>query len=255
MSDILEFCTVLEVGIERPQPWLQQRLRALGGRSFFYPVTRIQAVEDSWPCEESLLACQSLIFVSRNAVLYSMKKLKPLLSSWQPQIIAIGPATARALQNVDVMPQVRSGSGLGTEALWSFWRPGPQSKLCVVRGQGGRRTLARMLRAQGCDVLHAMVYRRRPFSGCAKKIHNVVRQNASLVVVLRSGSALMNLMRIFAKTDIRDLLSCTWLVPSERVAALAARLGYQQQPIIAQGASDDAIVDALIHWRTMSVKV
>jgi uroporphyrinogen-III synthase len=69
------------------------------------------------------------------------------------------------------------------------------------------------------------------------------------VVVVTSNDGLQNLYDMLGEAGRAHLLATPLVAVSARGAGLARDLGFQHIPQIASGASDEAIVAALIRWR------
>jgi uroporphyrinogen-III synthase len=116
-------------------------------------------------------------------------------------------------------------------------------EVIVVRGQGGRERLRRVLEARGARVAYAEIYRRR----CTERsAHNLLASWSRLVqaVTVTSVEILECLWRLLGEEG-RPLLRATPLVVlSERIAVRARELGCRQVRVTAR-AGDHAILESL----------
>jgi len=98
-------------------------------------------------------------------------------------------------------------------------------------------------------VEYAEAYRRvRPDSGSAELLQRW-RQGAVNIVSVNSAESLRNLVEMLGKAGESLLTGTQLLVVSERMLALAEELGFQYPPIVADNATDKAVVDALLAWK------
>jgi len=123
-------------------------------------------------------------------------------------------------------------------------------KRCVIfRGGGGRDFLANTLRERGARVEYIDAYRRirpRVDSGAV-----LAQWRAGLIdiVLVNSIESLQNLVEMLGSSGKSLLLAAPLLVVSERLAAYAGQLGFKKQPMVADNATDRAVLDALLAWQ------
>ena len=177
-----------------------------------------------------------VIFVSKSSVRYAL----PLLENYWPQWplalrwLAVGPGTAEALAGFGIQaayPRIAGSQGLlELPAL----RAVSGGKVLIVRGVGGRELLARELTRRGAEVTYLEVYQRSPVAGA-----DWTDIPPGSVAVLTSLEALVNLTSQLGD----DIYQYRVVVASSRIAAEAN--GFVQT-IIAAGASDQALYDAIL---------
>jgi uroporphyrinogen-III synthase len=117
----------------------------------------------------------------------------------------------------------------------------------IVRGAGGRDLLADNLRERGARGDYLEVYKRvMPVADNSGLIGEYLRHKALAAILIYSGDALRNLLQMLAKEDIKkNLLNTPLLVISQRVQELAKKIGFKNI-IIADQASDAAMINALM---------
>ena len=71
------------------------------------------------------------------------------------------------------------------------------------------------------------------------------------VVLINSVESLQNLVEMLGSAGKSLLMATPLLVVSERLAAVAGRLGFEQPPLVADDATDKAVLDALLAWRNL----
>ncbi|WP_105102763.1 uroporphyrinogen-III synthase [Microbulbifer pacificus] len=190
------------------------------------------------------------IFVSQNAVRYAFDWLDdfwPQLPQG-PRYYAIGAATARAIRARGANPEnsaQESGEGtMDSEALLTLPElQNPRGERVVIfRGQGGRTLIGDTLQARGARLDYCELYQRRlPADGTAQL--RAYDQFPDAITV-HSGETLDNLAAALTTSGRRQLLQCTLICPSQRVAACARELGFARARA-ATNAGDDAMLGAL----------
>jgi uroporphyrinogen-III synthase len=218
---------------------------AAGGRPIAFPTIEILPACDIDSARARLAESWDLIlFVSRNAVEHGCA-LAPPGGFGMALIGAVGRATAAALEEAGLPPQLVPVSGFDSESLLAL----PEltgvagKRVLIVRGEGGRALLGDTLVVRGADVHYAEVYRR---SVPAVEIGPQLSQWRSEVgyVTATSDEVLNNLMRLVGDAGRDWLLETPLVVISERGAAGAMQLGFRTVAV-ADEASDAGIVDAL----------
>lgn len=245
-----------QILITRPVQQAQSlvvQLETLGAKVYLLPTIEIADVEDPASVQadiKQLADFAMAIFVSPNAV----KKVVPLIRhvwpKWptQVQIAAIGASTARAIYaeqlSVDVSPseQFNSESLLALSALQKV----AGKKIIIFCAAGGRDLLASALRERGAQVTESYVYRR--LLPAATNIADLpIGQSDSIdIIVCTSNSGLRNLVTLIGQGNRQWLINMPLLVISPRMMALAKTLGFVKRPQVADNATDEAIVTALL---------
>ena len=226
---------------------LCQLLTENGAIPIRFPTLVIQPAADPALAKTQLAQAEQadwLIFISANAVEQALALL-PLPA--RPKLAAIGKATARALLNAGRKPDLVPASGNDSEALLAL--PELQrissQRIVIVRGVGGRETLAETLRARGAMVEYAEVYRRtRPSADAAELIERWC-QGQIHVATATSNETLQNLYDMLGPEGRTELLATPLIVVSPRAAQLARDLGFNKPAIVTAEASDQAILEAL----------
>lgn len=188
-----------------------------------------------------------VIFISGNAVRFGLERIH---DCW-PQLptglhwYAVGAATARLLAQYGVDP-VEPGGEMTSEALLALpqLRDVAGAHILIVKGEGGRGTLRESLTARGAQVAELVCYRRLRPTYRPGELAAHLREWAIGVVMISSGEGLEHLLALLSPEESIRFSPITLLVPSERVAAMARRSGWERI-IVAENASDGAMLDAL----------
>lgn len=190
--------------------------------------------------------CDWAVYTSANSVEHSLTRLPPPRGA---RIAAIGRGTARALERhglrVDAVPESRVDSE-GLLALPAFTDVRGR-RILIVKGEGGRPYLREELLRRGAAVVAAEVYRRREATATPQALDALADacRRAGTVVAITSVEGLSALLRLAPETRIPVLRDVVVLVPGERVAAAAHRLGWRGRVIVAESAEDAAMVRCL----------
>ncbi len=235
---------------------LCRRIEQLGGRAIPFPVLEISAPDDTRPlrdCVAQLDDFDIAVFVSANAV---ERALDFILAQrdWPVgvQIAVVGRRSAAALEpfglHADLCPARRFNSE-GLLELDELQDVGGR-RVVIFRGNGGREYLADTLRARGAEVEYVEAYQRtRPATDSAALVE-AWRAGDIDVVQVNSVESLENLFAMLDEEGRARLRETPLLVVSDRMLPVAERLGFERPPLLAADATDDAVVAALLGWRT-----
>lgn len=244
----------LSVLVTRPQGLgenLVQAIESRGGEALLLPAIAIEPMQpDTSELAElaTLPAGGLVIFASRNAVAWGAR----YLPQPRPRIAAIGPSTARALEELGLRPDVRP-AGFTTEHLLE--QPEFENlagvRVFIIRGAGGREALAAGLRARGARVRYLDVYRRRPAPlepGRREQVLARWAEGGIHIYTATSSDVFRNLCEILGP-EAEPLLKSTPLVTvSERVLKLAGEWGHSATRLLANGPDDQSLAEAIASW-------
>ena len=151
--------------------------------------------------------------------------------------MAIGDATARALQALGVAPGWAPQAN--AQGVVDVLAPAPPRRTLVVKGVGGRTTLQDWLRARDRTVVEWDVYRR-------VALDPAISPAEIDAIVAGSGDGLRVVEQLWfaQRGDARVAL----LAPSERVADLARAVGFERV-VVTAGAGSAAVAAALLKLR------
>ena len=228
---------------------LGEKLAQAGFRPVFAPLIEIEVFEELEPAQRRLLQdldhYQHVIFVSRNAIRQGMHWIE----NYWPQLpvslhwYTVGSASAAALAEFGVEVLEPEGE-MTSEGLLA--RPElaevAGERVLIVKGEGGRRQLRETLEQRGATVDELVVYRRgRPGYAAGELAQRVADCEYILV---SSGEGLDNMVSLLGESALASLRGCALVVPGERVAQAARQRGFERV-VVASGATDDAMLDAL----------
>ncbi|MET0377979.1 MAG: uroporphyrinogen-III synthase [Spongiibacteraceae bacterium] len=247
----------LRVLITRPRgrgETLAAAIRAAGGEVAEVPLLAVEPLDPQRDAElcrsvdarlQQLDRYDAIIVISINAVAMGLERASRFWPSWptQPRWYAIGSATAEALQQWGVAASAPA-RGMYSEALLALpeLQHMENQRVLIVRGIGGRETLASVLRARDATVEYAECYRRvEPVLDLAERTALTAPVD---VICVNSAETLANLWNNLPESARADVYRRALIVPSARVAEKAHELGFQYV-ITAANAGTAATLDAL----------
>lgn len=191
-----------------------------------------------------------VIAISVNAVHYGLA----WIDNYWPQLpqgivwYGIGAATIATLAQRDIIAQSHADgtAAMNSEALLSL--PALQQldgeRVLILRGIGGRETLAAVLRERGAQVDYAECYRRAEPVLNDEQLAQLQRMVFDAICV-NSHETLQNLWRSLQPAAQALVQKHALIVPSGRVGEAARELGFARI-IIAANAGTAATIDALM---------
>ncbi len=235
------------VVLTRPEAHSQRLALALslqGFESLVMPLMTVQpiAVSERSPTP-NLTEGTVCIFISANAVRYGLPHIASVLAQGTKTVlIAVGQRTQSALQAAGfaaITPQQADTEGLLALPALST---GALEQALVVKGEGGRELLASELRERGVAVTEWSCYRR-----CwpSVDLSPLLAAGRQWIFQASSGEILSRLVALITEASRLDLLQHPVIVPSARVATLAAELGWHTV-LCSDNASDEAVI-AILH--------
>ena len=258
---VLQGVGVLVTRPEQQAMPLCRLLEAEGASTLRLPAIEIKASGDrreTLPRLGALRDFDVIIFTSANAVRFGASLLD---QQRDLTLVAIGPATARALNQagyrvVGVRPAAASpGAGFDSETLLmhpKLARPAGQ-RILIVTGSNGRPFLEQELTRRGAEVVMAEVYRRvatTPSPAILASVLDSFTEGAVQVITATSLEIAVNLLGLATPALRIEFEHVHWLVPGERVATGVRELGLTAPILSATSAEDQDLVSALIRWRS-----
>jgi uroporphyrinogen-III synthase len=232
-------------------------LEAQGASSYRLPAIDIRPSGDRAALRASIGPLQNfdiIIFQSVNAVRYGASLLDQRRDL---NLAAVGPATLRALNQAGYRVPILPAEGFDSEGLLAHPRLKNVTgqRVLTVRGAGGRELLEQVLEERGAAVTACAVYERRPSMpdrASLAAVGRLLKADALHVVTATSLEIAASLLAMHAANPslLEALPHLHWLAPSERIAAGLQAQGLAAPLILAESAEDQALVDALLRWRS-----
>lgn len=233
--------------VTRPAPnglSLCDAIHARGGKAHYFPVINIEPRMDdsSKACLSAIDTFDIIIFISPNAVLYSIEHIMG-----ETSVAAVGKGTANTLKQHGMETHICPKENFSSEALlaedaMAFVQG---KKILIVRGEGGKTLLADTLSERGAQVSHAIVYERRLPNLPEDALGTLLRNKHIDVIVCTSVEGLQNLVALTAEKDRNILFSHELLVTSPALLSLAPTLGFKPPPILTANAQNETILISL----------
>ena len=231
---------------------LRGELEARGVSVLHLPMLEIQPLEVDGELKKKLLGIDRydlLFFISTNAARLGMERIEAYWPRYPGHLrhFAVGPSTAdvlRAHGRTVTCPQ----EAMSSEALLAL----PElsgiegRKALIVKGVGGRETLAEGLREKGAVVDTLDVYRRSlPYYEPAY-LRDCLGRHKPDAIVITSAEVLDNFIQTF-RPAWPEMRAARLFLSSERLEAAAREQGFRALTLM-PGANDDAIVGSLEAW-------
>jgi uroporphyrinogen-III synthase len=234
-------------------------IAAAGGEALHVPLLAVEPLDatrdaESWQRTERNLRqfakYRRIIAISVNAVHYGLAWLErlhgtELAARSDVRWYGIGAASAAELARWGIDAR-GGGDGATSEALLAL--PELQQvqgeSILILRGVGGRETLAGVLRSRGADVAYAECYRRAAPT-LDESQRQLLQRGGFDAICVNSAETLHNLVEVARAAARYDAYAATpLLVPSARVASLAAEAGFARV-LVAANAGTEATLAAL----------
>ncbi|NKF51174.1 uroporphyrinogen-III synthase [Shewanella sp. WXL01] len=232
----------MKVLLTRPEGRNQAMVEQLTQRGIAHLVTPIIEVVSSniVPSEASLNHADIMIFISTNAVSHAANLCK---LPTHCQYYAVGQATFDALSALGIQAEQAPIDAQDSEGLLSLSSLASieGKSVIIVRGNGGRETLAEQLKHRGAKVDYWESYVRKAIDHKKPTVAKAWIDFGIDTVVVTSGEILANLVNLLTKEQFAWLRSCHIIVPSTRVKEQALQLGLDNISN-ANGASTQAIL-------------
>lgn len=186
-----------------------------------------------------------VIFISANAVEAGLGFFGDYAGLHRLKLGAIGKQTAATLQRYGLTNILTPEQGFTSEDFLALnqLQNLARQRILIVRGESGREFLAETLKQRGANVRYADVYQRNATGSAAllKQLH--AKQQLDIICVT-SSEILRNLLRLLPQDAW--IYQIALVVGSERIAAYAQQLGFNNSIIVATSPTDDAMLAALI---------
>lgn len=219
-------------------------LAQAGARPLAFPTLAIEPRDLSTADRQNILDLdqyRAVICVSPNAARLGLDALADYWPQWPAQQLwyAVGPATGAAMQDWS-LPVTVGQQGATSETLLDDpdLKMVAGEKILILRGEGGRETLAETLRERGAIVDYLELYRRVTPQIDPAPLWSALDQHPAPILTVTSGDGLRNLMAV-ADKQLNRLQQCPLVVISGRLATFAHQQGFEQVWLAASPATPD----------------
>lgn len=242
-------CNILVTRPSGQADSLMNSLQQAGFHCVHQPLIDIVPVENDPLLKQRMLNLdhyQTVISVSANA---SKIALDWIDEYWpQPPVdiqwLAVGPTSADEL--APLMQTVKTPELAQTEGMLAM--PELQAdqvngqKVLILRGQGGRETLAQTLAERGAEVHYAELYGRQPVAIEEGVLSDLCEQQHIDTAILTSGDLVKQFIDKLSNPEL--LASIRLVVPSQRVAQYAKDLG-ATHVVQSEGANSQSLLKCI----------
>jgi uroporphyrinogen-III synthase len=226
-----------------------------GAHTLRLPAVEIKALGDRRALAAQLGSLENfdvIIFTSANAVRFGASFLD---QKRDLTLAALGPATARALNQAGYRVAIQPRDSIDTEGLLLHPRLEHVSghRVLMIKGGDGRQLLQQELIKRGATVVCADVYERTPAipsAAALAAVHERFTAGDMHVITATSVEVGRNLLMMAGPELRSEFERVHWLVPSERVALGLREMGLLATLLRAASAEDQDLVAALIRWRS-----
>ena len=197
------------IAITRPREQaaaLAERLEALGARVSLLSAIRIAPVDDPTPLDDAIAQLSSydwLVFTSVNGVRAFAERLEATGHTWADRglarVAAIGPATAKALEDVGVAVDLTPDEYIAEGILEGLGLVAGQ-RLLLARADIARRSLAEGLRLRGAEVDEVAAYRTIAEPVAPDLLKRILEDDRVDAITFTSSSTVRGLLQGLAAT-------------------------------------------------------
>jgi uroporphyrinogen-III synthase len=227
---------------------LTQLIQAAGGNVIAFPLIEITALDDYSAFEQVIADINTydwILFISSNSVENSLPRLIKQGIPKQLKFAAIGPTTAKSLQEFGIHDVLIPQDRFDSESLLSLpaMHDMQGKKVMIVRGIGGRDVLANTLSERGAQVTFAECYQRvNPQTNC-QVLEQAYQYGKLHAIVVTSSEAMRYLLAMAGESDwLKQITIC---VNHARVAEQPLELGLKVK--VAKAPGDDAMLESMIN--------
>lgn len=218
--------------ITRPEEQAEQfanQLRRLGAEPVIVPTIMVLPPEDWEPVDQAIRSLDRfhwVVFTSVNGVHSYVGQMQainvPITLLAERRLAAIGPATARALEQVCRTPDVIPHEFL-SDAVPDALGEVRGLRILLPRADIARKAMVEELRRRGAEVVEVSVYRVQQKTGA--QVANLPQPD---MITLTSPSTVSSLARMLEEAGRTEWLSSIPLICIGPITAAAVReLGYQ----------------------------
>jgi uroporphyrinogen-III synthase len=245
---------VLVTRPENQSSGLCRLLQAQGADTYRLPAVDIlehAAGRERLKALSNLADFDLVIFVSANAVRFGAQVLSQRRDL---TLAAIGPATARALNQAGYRVGIVPDHGFDSESLLVH----PQlthlhgSRILLIKGTGGRNVLAAELARRGAAVEAVEVYERiqaQPSALAVNQIESLFAGGQIRLITATSVQIAVSLWNLAPASLQKYFATAVWVVPSERVATGVREFARHASIVTADSAEDQDVLRAALSWR------
>lgn len=241
----------LFVLVTRPDPYgslLCQQIIAAGGDALHYPTIAFAPPQDAARFMDDVKKLENyewLIFISPQAVMASSPYLSAVMKD-SVKIACVGEATAELLKQQGFTQIFLPSQEVSSEGLLNLtaFASVKEKSMAIIRGEGGREMIDRVLKERGAKVTTVIAYRRvlpDVSSALQAVFEKRVLQHQINVIIGTSVTAMLNLKLLANEAIWLSLKKIPAIVMSERIKQESLALGYENIEV-SETASESALL-------------
>jgi uroporphyrinogen-III synthase len=187
---------------------LAAQLETLGATTILIPTIEIVPPQTFAPLDEALTRLDTfdwLLFTSANAVeVFAQRRSLNLSNTRTPKIAVIGPATARAVEAIDLHVALLPQRYMAESLAESLAPHAAGSRMLLVRAEDARDILPNALSQAGADVNIAPAYSNRTPPGSISALQTLFANPTTIpdAITFTSASTARNLIALLAAADL-----------------------------------------------------
>lgn len=232
---------------------LAAAIAELGGSPILFPTLAIEPPHDTAAMAHAIGALSGYDFaicVSPTSVDRAWPEMLERHGGWPGGVLAaaVGQATARALAGYGVHPVLCAEDAADSESLLALGQFAEMAgkRVLIIRGEGGRETLADTLRQRGATVDYAECYRRARPDADAGPLLALWRDGGIAAVTVTSREVFANLVELLGAEGAALLRATPLFAPHSRIAGAAREWGVAEA--VATRPGDAGLVSGLADW-------
>lgn len=159
------------------------------------------------------------------------------------EIICVGKSTARIISSTINIRQVTIASPENSEGILAleYLQAVKQQNIVLLKGHGGRELISKVLLERNANLTVLNVYKR---IAKIEAIKAFAFEQSEIKCIIVTSIEITKLL--LSSVDKKYLISCQWIVASERIKDYAHSLGIKHITV-SQGASNKALLNSANH--------
>ena len=230
-------------------------IQSVSGLAYGFPTIEIRPAQNQpalLDAIKTLPGCDYVFFISPNAVIHGIEAISESIGDIPKtvKLAAIGAGTVAALKTAGYQCQLSPGENFNSESLLALpeLQDVKNKRVIIFRGNGGRNKLKNELKKRGAHVTYAECYERVIPGTSTEKLINKLRNHNINIISFTSADAVRNLVAMLGN-NAELVFNLPVIVISQRISDVCLSLGFKAQIILAESASNEAIVNSMMAWQ------
>lgn len=232
---------------------LSDGLRRLGAIVLPLPVIEIRRVEDTAPIRSALdniAQYDWIVFTSVHGVICFLDNCKGTKLPTPPRFCAVGPATADALKEYDIEPDlvperfVAEGIIEALEHRCGGLKELAGCRILLPRAKAARDVLPRALKSAGANVDIVICYETVRAELDREEVRRLKSSSPDLMV-FTSSSTVVNMVETLGRAEAKDLLSRSVVAAIGPITAATLESYGKRADIVPKESTIDSLIQAI----------